>query len=270
MSEFNLIIKPDPENAEEAEVYVDGTLDGRAYRFLLDTGAARSSIIQDEYTSQFDSLGKNDSSGVFAAVSDDLITVPRIVIGPISRQNFTLVRAAINPGVKNLIGMDLLKEFCCHFLFDEQRVLVDAEDFSESAYAFEPLFLDRRSHPYINVQFGAVEAKAVWDTGASITLADLNFINSQPAFFAEAGRSIGTDATGNQQETPMFMMSAAVIGQHLFPPHRVVGVDLAPVNSQIEMPMDLILGYSTLSKANWLFDFPGVRWAISKWLGAQI
>jgi len=30
---------------------------------------------------------------------------------------------------------------------------------------------------------------------------------------------------------------------------------------------DLILGYSTLSKANWLFDFPRKKWAISKLLG---
>ncbi len=70
-------------------------------------------------------------------------------------------------------------------------------------------------------------------------------------------------------EAPMFIMSAAVIGDTLFPPHKVAGVDLSRVNSTIERPMDLILGYSTLSKANWLFDFPGKRWAISKRLGVQ-
>jgi hypothetical protein len=31
--------------------------------------------------------------------------------------------------------------------------------------------------------------------------------------------------------------------------------------------MDLILGYNTLRQANWLFDFPRRRWAISKRLG---
>jgi hypothetical protein len=39
------------------------------------------------------------------------------------------------------------------------------------------------------------------------------------------------------------------------------------VNATIEVPMDLILGYSTLNKAHWLFDFPGQRWAVLKRLG---
>jgi hypothetical protein len=67
----------------------------------------------------------------------------------------------------------------------------------------------------------------------------------------------------------MFIMSATTIGNQLFPPHRVAGVDLSHVNSTVEMPMDLIVGYSTLSLANWWFDFPRKRWAISKQLGVQ-
>jgi hypothetical protein len=261
MREFNLIIIPDPDEPEAAEVYVDGHVDGRPYRFLLDTGAARSGLVLDEYTSTFDSVGTHGSSGVFSPVSDDLITVPGIEIGPISRRNFTLARAAAASGKPNLVGMDLLKDLRCHFLFDEQRVVVDADDASESGYAFEPLVLGPKFHPYLDVQFGDVHAQAVWDTGASLTVVDVDFIHRQPTFFEEVGHSTGTDAAGTQMETPMFVMSAAGIGRHTFPPHRVAGVDLS------NMPMDLILGYSTWSRANWLFDFPGKKWAISKWLG---
>ena len=32
--------------------------------------------------------------------------------------------------------------------------------------------------------------------------------------------------------------------------------------------MDLILGYNTLSQANWLFDFPRRQWAITQRLEA--
>jgi hypothetical protein len=41
------------------------------------------------------------------------------------------------------------------------------------------------------------------------------------------------------------------------------------VNDSIEVPMDLILGYTTLSQANWLFDFPDKRWTISKHWGIR-
>ena len=89
----NLILKPDETEPGSAEIYVDGHIDGRPYRFLLDTGAARSSVLADEYTLTFPSAEKHASSGVFAASSADVITVPGITVGPIARQDFSLVRA---------------------------------------------------------------------------------------------------------------------------------------------------------------------------------
>lgn len=270
MSGFDLIIKPDEEDPDGAEVFVDGTIGGNPYRFLLDTGAGRTCAQFDVYTSTFESNEQHQSSGVFAKNSQDLITVPTIELGPIFRQNFPIVRMAEDaPDLHNLIGMDLLKDFCCHFFFDENRVAVESSPDLEAGYAFQNLFLDKGFHPYVDLEFGTSTAKAVWDTGASITVVDLSFIKKHPAFFEEAGQSTGTDSTGSKMETPMFIMAATKIGNNKFPPHRVAGVDLSYVNSTIEVPMDLILGYSTLSKANWLFDFPGKRWAISKMLSVK-
>jgi hypothetical protein len=48
-------------------------------------------------------------------------------------------------------------------------------------------------------------------------------------------------------------MDGPVIGQHAFSRHRAVAVDLSPLNSTLEKPMDLILGYPTIRLANWLF-----------------
>lgn len=269
-NEFTLIIKHDDEDVEAAELFVDGTIGGRLYRFRLDTGAARSSVMFDDYTSGFGSDGTSTSSGVFANSSGDLIIVPNIDIGPIVKYNFTLVRAAgRDPGISNLIGMDLLKDFRCHFLFDENRVLIDANDDLDAGYGFQELLLDNTFHPYVDVRCGASNAKAVWDTGASITIVDSTFIEREPASFQEDGSTSGTDSTGVKMKTRMFIMAAAVIGDHVFPPHRVAAVDLSHVNSTIQVPMDLILGYTTLSKANWVFDFARQRWALSKQLGVS-
>jgi predicted aspartyl protease len=266
MNGFDVIIQPDVEDADAAEVFVDGAIDGRAYRFLLDTGAARSCVRYDEYTTTYASVGSDASSGVFAGGSQDLITVAHLALGPIARTQFTLVRAADgDAGRQNLIGMDLLKDLRCHFRFDERRVIVD-EDGEENNAAFEDLFLDQRAHPYVPVQLGDVSASAVWDTGASMTVVDTNFIARTPGFFPAAGTSTGTDVTGAQQETPMYMMAAATIGGHTFPTQRVAAVDLSRVNATLERPMDLIVGYNLYSGAHWLFDFPRRRWRITKML----
>ncbi|MBX3084182.1 MAG: aspartyl protease family protein [Anaerolineae bacterium] len=269
MNEFTLIIKPDEEEEDGAEVFVDGTIDGRPYSFLLDTGAARSSVKYDAYTAGFSGTDKHNSSGVFAQSSEDIITVPSLNVGPISKTNVILVRAEEgHPRNISLIGMDLLKDLRCHFQFDSNRVLVeDASEF-DAEYPVQDLFLDKGAHPYVDVEFGAVTAQAVWDTGASITIVDETFLKEHPDLFQLAGYSTGIDATGTSVQTPMYRLAESRIGGRVFPPVRVAAVDLSYVNATIERPMNLILGYSTYSQANWIFDFPRKKWAISKWLGA--
>jgi hypothetical protein len=186
VNEFSLILKPDPDEAEAAEIYVDGSISGRPYRFLLDTGAGKSSVIADDYTSTFASAEQHHSSGVFAKSSEDLIAVPNIELGLISRQNFTLVRSEPVPGAAertSLIGMDLLKDFRLHFFFDQNRVSVD-EQIETLEYSLQNLLLDARFHPYVVVQFGAsTVAKAVWDTGASLTIVDTNYVDKHSELF---------------------------------------------------------------------------------------
>jgi hypothetical protein len=265
VNEIALIIERDEQDAEAAEVLVEGRIGGKSYRFLLDTGAARSSVKLDYYTSQFASTEQINSSGVFASSSNDLVSVPSLEVGPISRNRFSMARVPErHPARANLIGMDLLKDFCCHFYFDENRVSIDAKDDPDIPDILQELVFDKKFHPYIDIRFGALAAKAVWDTGSGMTIVDSGFIDRHPGLFQEEGRSAGTDSTGAQQETPMFVMSEASIGNHSFPPQRIAAVDLSSVNSTIEMPMDLILGYSTLRQANWWFDFPRRKWAISK------
>ena len=257
-----LIIKEDEADPEAAEVLVDGSSGGREYRFLLDTGAARSAVAWDDYTSRFDSHAKSASSGTFGISSrEDLIRVPSIEVGPISRRDFTLVRLPRQgEHSRNLIGMDLLKEHRCHFRFSADQVLVDEAD---TGLASQRLILDARFHPYVNVYLQAVQGRAVWDTGAGMTVVNTNFIARHPALFRRVGESTGRDATGFEMDTPTFIMEESVIGEHTFPPHKVVGVDLSVVNATLERPMDLILGYNTLRRADWLFDFPSKRWAIT-------
>jgi hypothetical protein len=265
VSGFDLIITPDQDDEDAALMFADGTIGERPYRFLLDTGSARTCVQNDDYTSSFPIIGMKKTSGVFAAEThDELIMVPRIEVGPIAKTNFPVARiASLDDRPRNLIGMDLLKDVACHVLFDEHRVVVDPQG-EPTTGSMQPLFLDRTSHPYLDVRFRGTMARAVWDTGAGITVVDLNFIREHPAFFRDAGQSHGTDSTGARMETPMFVMSGATLGNHAFPPHTVAGVDLSRVNATIETPMDVILGFSTLSRANWWFDFPRRRWAVTK------
>ena len=122
---------------------------------------------------------------------------------------------------------------------------------------------DRRGHVYVTLNWPGVRAQACWDTGAGATVVDRAFWLSHPELFEQTGVSTGTDASGQQADTPLLLMAGPVIGQHAFSRHKAVAVDLSPVNRTLEHPMDLILGYPTIRQADWLFDFPARLWTIT-------
>jgi hypothetical protein len=194
--------------------------------------------------------------------------IPSIQIGPIFRKGFTIARLKENaPDSRNLLGMDILKDYGCRFYFDDNKVTIECDDENDNRDAYQPLIMDKKFHPYIDIQFGNASVKAVWDTGSSITVVDINFIKKYPEFFEAAGQSEGTDSAGSTHQTPVFIMKNATIGKNRFPSHRVAGVDLTIVNTKAEFPFSLIAGYSTICKANWLFDFPRKKWSILKMSG---
>jgi len=117
----------------------------------LDTGAASSEICFDSYTSTFNSIGSKKSSGAFSSDILDLIQVPNVSIGPIKKENF-IIRRQMKDAKRqyNLIGMDILKGVCCHFMFNSETVIVNpAIDESPN---FIPLVLGSKFHPYVNLK----------------------------------------------------------------------------------------------------------------------
>jgi hypothetical protein len=110
--------------------------------------------------------------------------------------------------------------------------------------------MDSKFHPYVDVHLGDIVGQAVWDSGASLTVVGTQFIERYPHLFLPDGKSTGIDATGNSVQTLMYRMAETVIGGCTFPTCRIAGVDLDAVNMRIEMPMDMILGYSLIQRVN--------------------
>lgn len=257
MPGFDLILKFDEQDEDDAEIYVIGTIGTRPYTFLLDTGAAVTNLVWDDYTGQLPRTGDHQSSGVLGDIENDLVTIHDLQVGSLTKAAHTAARLSQDhPHARSLIGMDLLRDYCCHFLFSQNQVVFAPAP----ADGLNDLFLDDKFHPYVPAACGGETVPTVWDTGASLTCVDVGFIARHPNAFEEAGESGGTDASGNTIDTPLYWMRGLSCGGHAFPAHKVVGLDLSFVNSRIEHPMTMILGYSTLYQADWVFDFPRRKW----------
>ena len=260
MKVIELIIRPDETESEVAEVFVEGKVDGRNYRFLFDTGASSTRLVSDDYIGKLVSLTKSTAHGVFSSIDEETVKLLKIEIGPINKEYIEVKRLNTNySGAKSLVGMDILKDYSYEFCFDKNIIIVNPDRCEAND---QGLVIGKKYHPYVDVFFQETKATSVWDTGAGITVVNLNFIKENPEFFEEIDKTKGTDSTGATKEGPMFIMKTPKIANIEFPSHKVAGVDLSQVNMTTEIPMDMILGYSTLSKANWFFDFPNKKWAV--------
>lgn len=258
-----LVIVPDDDDG--AGVFVDGAIDGRPRRFLLDTGAAGTSVVGDSRTDALPSVETSSAPGVFASAgADDIVTLPSLTLGPIARSDLraTRVRDAAGRPVVDLIGMNVLRDHDCLFRFSQSEVLIDPPAADRPA-ATRPLRLDMTDHPYVDVDLGGgLVVPTVWDTGASMTVVDSGLIRDHPELFTAVRESVGTDSAGRSMVSTVHRMAEVTIGGVRFAPHLVAAVDLGPINATIAWPMTMVLGYTTLAQADWWMGFRSREWAV--------
>lgn len=259
MSQVPLIIEPDADEPAFATTYVDATVAGRPHRLLLDTGAARTRFNPSDGIEHLPAVGHDTSHTAFGSDrSDAIVRVAEVTVGPIRLDRLDVVRSA-TPG-DELLGLDVLGRHCLHFRFGAAVLDIDPPQRSR---ADRGLVRDDRGHIYVDVDWPESSGRACWDTGASTTVVDVGFWRRHPHLFTQVGGSTGADASGAELIAPLLEMAEAVIGGRPFARHKVVAADLTAVNGTLDRAMDLILGYPTISQADWLFDLPRNRWTIT-------
>ncbi len=232
---------------------------------MPDTAAGQSQLDADDYTRGLTPVGEDSSAGVFGThVAYPVVTVTDLVAGSLRLAALDVMRGehihSEHP-VGGSLGTDVLGRYRCHFRLDAGIVDVDP---SPGVELENELLMDRRGHAYIEVHWPGTSGRALWDTGSGATIVNRDFWLGHPELFERIGAVEGTDASGEQAQTPLLLMAESVIGQRTFVRHEAVAVDLSRVNSTADYPMDLILGYPTLRQADWLFDFPARRWALTR------
>lgn len=110
-----------------------------------------------------------------------------------------------DPEGNDLLGQDVLTQFCCEYRFRDQELRLDGPPPAAGAHR---IHLGGGGHVYLDLEWpcDGSTASAVFDTGASATVVDTAFAQAHPALFTPIGTSPGTDSSGATFQTPMVEM----------------------------------------------------------------
>ena len=256
MAKISLLVEPDPDDAECATVQVAVEVDRERHWFVLDTGAARTSVVGVDQFAELTVVDSHESSGVFGPIHQDVVRIASLTCGPIVVTGLDVVRNVAASGRSHLLGMDVLSGWALRF--DGDAAVLDLRP--SGAWPVD-LDLDQsvRGHPFVAVEWAGATGRACWDTGAGITVVDRAWHAAHSELFTPAGRATGTDSTGATMETDLFRAAPCQIGGVAFAAHKVAVTDLPQKNGR----MDLVLGWPALRQAVWTFDFPLKRWSVT-------
>ena len=256
MAPVILRVEPDEEFEECALLCVDGTVSGTRHRFVLDSGSPTTQIADPDSLLSAFVVGEDTAEGLFGRATVERVVLPDLTVPGLTAGRRTVARLRTGgAGARSLLGLDVLGAYALLLEGPAGTLLATA---AGGLAADLPLERGTRGHCYLPVVLpGGRVVRALWDTGADITVVDRELVASHPELFTAPRSAIGTDASGTTLDTDVCRLSAYRIADALFAGHAVAVADLPE-------PMQMVLGYPTLRQAVWSMDLPSERWAVSR------
>jgi predicted aspartyl protease len=251
-SETIHLIKRSTEN-DHFVTDIEGLVDGSKTLFLLDTGAATSSLAEDEHTKAYPSLGKEDAKGAAGKATPCDIVQPR----QISIGNLAFHHPRIKRCRTNILGLDLLGPSGFEVDLAGLKLLIGKSTDRKLQF---PLRRLSRGHITIPLKIQDQVVDALFDTGADTTVIDSQFVQRNPQLFEPIRSEEGTDALGNKIASQIYRCRSIQAGKLRLENVEMAAFDFGDfLRSRME-GSPLILGNNIISHAKWSFDLKNGLW----------
>ena len=262
MATVSMVVANDPDDPEAIDVWVDGLVGDAPVRFRLDTGAAQCSVPPLESTQKLTVTGVSSGVGLSGiGLGDDEVRVPRLDLGGLVIEDVAATRSVAGSPLPALLGMTALARFRCEFRFSDHRLELEGRTSLDTVGWFE-LTSHVRTQPMVPVDFETVSVLACWDTGAGLSVVEVDFAHAHPHLFEPVRAARGVDSAGVQIPTRLWCMAPFRVGGIAIDSSVCAIVDLGPLNNALEQEILFVLGMPAIVQADWSFDFPQRRWNV--------
>lgn len=252
-----------PFSREGGLIYVDCKVDRVAQRCELDTGATQMWLPPRP---EFRSYPVHQTGGVMGA-SGGTAPADYIQIGTLSFGGFTLgdvdALLADTPFGHGVIGLDAIARLGAA-TFDYRRDELRRAGPVEADLCPLPFRISARLITVPVRLAGRQSALAGWDTGASLTVADLGFVRAHPELFDYVRpMAAGTDATTKGVPVSLYRTKSLSICGRTLRNVAVAAIDMSGPKAAVPDFPDITLGSNVMSGLSWAFDFTSGRWSVS-------
>lgn len=236
--------------------YIDIVVDGQNMTFLLDTGAATSSIETNDHTSKYPSKGKTESKGASGkATPCDQIQPDKFAFGGQEVSKPMLKRCD-----RNVLGLDMLRNvvFQVDFLKKKLNVLKELP----AGKASQSIRIISTGHVTIPLTLGGKTIDVLYDTGSDATVIDCQFIENNPKLFSLVRSEDGFDAHGNRIPSKIYKTPSLKVGDLNVNDVEMAAFDFGPFMRGKMEGAPIILGNNVITKGKWSFDLEKSQWTL--------
>ena len=236
----------------------------------LDSGAGESLLQDNSNSESYPVVGHGAISGASGQPEKiDEVQLPDVAVGNIDYGAQVMARVPQGFGPEGndpaLVGINILSSNLDSLGFDfTSKVLRANAPISGSAFR---IARSSEGHLILPVAINGYKGAGLWDTGASITVVDPQFIQEHPENFKLVGHTKIQDIAGNEMPAGVYVVQSVKIGQYDFQGAVAVGIKdqsgiFASLRGKGLAPM--IIGYNLITRANWTMDFKNDTCSVSQ------
>ncbi len=240
---------------------------GDSRLFVLDTGANRTVLFDDNTTAQFTPRASVSVRGYKGGTSCDLVLVPILGFGDFMVTNMPAVRCATLTGldrdISAIIGMDLFRDKTFALDMTHLQLMMTQPGALDSAVKMLPM-ATRDPYIVVPITIGTFQAKAFFDTGTPISTVASDFIKQHPDLFVEISNPEinNVDATNRALPRKTYIAQMLQLGPYILENKSVNAVDFSRIKNRVG-DADFIIGADMIARFNWMFDMKTGRWRLS-------
>lgn len=236
---------------------IDVLVDGRSRSFLLDTGAATSSIESDEHTNKYPNIGSRKSKGVSGIAKECDVIQPNELSFGMQK----ILKPHLERCDRNILGIDILgnKVFQISLECKSLNYLSELPEggTSEKMRRLSP------GHITIPIRLEKVNVDVLFDTGADATIADQQFVEKHPELFEMVRCEDGFDVNGNKIPSRVYEVKNLSVGSLNLTNVEMAAFDYGDFLREKMDGASIILGNNVISNGKWSFDLSSEIWTVT-------